>query len=371
MALETKEILGLDAFGAEAAASGDIDDLLNLACRSVTQGLGATHAKVLEYLADERELLIRAGIGWDNDVVGVARLGADLGSPAGFALQTGRPTIANDLATEQRFRVPQILADHGVRSAVNVIIKHGDAVFGVLEADSRNPREFDDRDVQFLQGYANILALSLSQSMLVQRNAALIQRLDILLNELRHRTKNNNQMLLSMIKLEQRQHEMLEVRQVLDDVASRLNVLNAIDELIVANGNDGKVDLGRYVLSIVNNIFALDAERAKKVRLDTETFELTVDTRRAQAVAMIVNEFLTNSFKYAFIEGQGEVAVKLQKQDDDVFLRLSDNGPGLSPDAKQGMGLNLIEAMIALLKGKHEWSSNHGATLELRFPLEH
>ncbi len=362
--------LGLEFFGGEALASTDLDQLLVLACEHVTKGLDVSHAKVLEYLPDERQLLIRAGVGWEDNVVGVARLGADLDSPAGYALQTGQPTIANDLPTEQRFRVPEVLAHHGVRSAVNVIIKHGDSVFGVLEADSSEPRAFDERDVHFLQGYANILAMSVSHSIIARDNEQLSTRLEIMQNELRHRTKNNNQMLISMINLEKQHQKMLAVRQVLDDVGGRINILNAIDDLIIASDEGGKIDLGRYVLSIVNNIFALDAERAQKIRLDADTSTITVDTRRAQAVAIIVNEFLTNSFKYAFQEDKGEIAVKLEQLEHNARLTLSDDGPGISENSEKGVGLRLIDAMADVLDGNSRWDSNHGTKFELEFPID-
>ena len=54
-------------------------------------------------------LLVRAGVGWQAGVVGVATVGADLASPAGFALRTGKPVISNHLENEERFRTPEIL----------------------------------------------------------------------------------------------------------------------------------------------------------------------------------------------------------------------------------------------------------------------
>jgi len=52
---------------------------------------------VLEYVPEEKRLVVRAGFGWPPGVVGVASVGADLASPAGFALRTGKPIISNHL----------------------------------------------------------------------------------------------------------------------------------------------------------------------------------------------------------------------------------------------------------------------------------
>jgi GAF domain-containing protein len=82
--------------------------------------------------------------------------------------------IANDLEKEERFRVPELLSRHSVKSAVNVIIANPHWTFGVLEADSRRPRVFSEEDVRFLQGYANVLALALEQARLEPKEARAI-----------------------------------------------------------------------------------------------------------------------------------------------------------------------------------------------------
>jgi hypothetical protein len=101
---------------------------------SAPRGLQIGFAKVLEYLPDEKRLMVRAGFGWVPDIVGVP-LASDIGSPAGYAYQTGEILILNHLEAETRFRTPQILADHGIKRAINVLIEkggEGKAFFGVF-----------------------------------------------------------------------------------------------------------------------------------------------------------------------------------------------------------------------------------------------
>src|SRR5690606_18359675 len=90
----------LSVLGGLAATSADLGALLNEACRAVAAGCNVSQTKVLQYLPEKKCFLVRAGFGWKDDVVGRATVGADLESPAGYALQTGHPTIANDLETE-------------------------------------------------------------------------------------------------------------------------------------------------------------------------------------------------------------------------------------------------------------------------------
>ena len=106
------------SFGLEALKSQNLDELLTKAAELAAFGLNVKRAKVLE-LIDPATLLIRAGVGWDPNVVGVARLPADVGSPAGYALQTGEPVVSNDLMHDSRFRLSDdILIRFGNRRCI-------------------------------------------------------------------------------------------------------------------------------------------------------------------------------------------------------------------------------------------------------------
>ena len=90
-------------------------------------------------------------------------IGADLEFPSGFALRTGRPVISNHLENEQRFRTPELLVEHGIRRAINVILQGDGSPYGVLEVDSRSEGEFTEHDITFLQGAANILGMAIER----------------------------------------------------------------------------------------------------------------------------------------------------------------------------------------------------------------
>ena len=82
-------------------------ELLNETVRLTAEGMNAEFCKVLEYIPAENRLLVRSGVGWHEGIVGRATVGADLESPSGFALRTGKPVISNHLENEQRFRTPE------------------------------------------------------------------------------------------------------------------------------------------------------------------------------------------------------------------------------------------------------------------------
>ena len=177
-------------------------DLLNQTARLTAEGLEAQFCKVLEYLPGENRFLVRAGVGWHEGIVGVASVGADLESPAGFALHTGKPVISNHLENEQRFRTPELLLEHGIRRAMNVILQGDGSPYGVLEVDSRLEGEFSERDIAFLQGAANILGMAIEQQRYERQLKAALDRHQVLANEMTHRVKNSLQIASSMLHLQ-------------------------------------------------------------------------------------------------------------------------------------------------------------------------
>jgi GAF domain len=148
--IRQQEILA--ELGVQALQEKPFLDLLDQTARLTAEGMEAEFCKVLEYIPAENRFLVRAGAGWQEGIVGVATIGADLESPSGFALRTGRPVISNHLENEQRFRTPQLLLEHGIRRAMNVILQGDGSPYGVLEVDSRSEGEFDQHDIAFLQG---------------------------------------------------------------------------------------------------------------------------------------------------------------------------------------------------------------------------
>ena len=146
-------------FGRFSLRHDDLQPILNEACKVAATGLSTRFAKVLQYLPASGDLLVRAGIGWHEGVVGHARLGGDLASPAGFAYKTGEPVLSNYLGNESRFNTPALLVEHGVHSAINVLI--GDSMgahYGVLEVDSTGRDAFTRHDMTFLETLANTVA---------------------------------------------------------------------------------------------------------------------------------------------------------------------------------------------------------------------
>lgn len=152
-------------FGELALKSEDLEEILTEACRLAAHVLGTGLAKVVQLKEDGHTMLVRAGIGWGPNVVGVAKISAAEDTSEGHCLRTGEPMISPDISKETRFKYPQFLIDNGVQAVANVIIigGYGKPPFGVLQIDSRVPRTFTEADTLFLRSYANLIAAAVDR----------------------------------------------------------------------------------------------------------------------------------------------------------------------------------------------------------------
>src|SRR5579872_1410255 len=202
--IRQQEILA--ELGVGALQGHEFDQLLADTARLTAEGLRTELCKVLEYLPAENRFLVRAGVGWQPGIVGVAKIDADLASPAGFALKTGRPVISNHLEIEERFKTPAILVRHGVRRAMNVILQGDGRPFGVLEVDSRSGDDFVEYDLAFLQGAANILGMAIERERHESNLKAALERHQFLVKEMNHRVKNSLALVIGMLRLQAREN---------------------------------------------------------------------------------------------------------------------------------------------------------------------
>lgn len=169
--------------GQRALASDDIDAFLDQITVRVAEVLNVEYCKVLERLPDEQGLLLRAGVGWHEGLVGQAVVGTGRDSQAGYTLLAHEPVVVEDLRTDPRFNGPPLLNEHGVVSGISSIIGDVDRdPFGVIGVHTRSHRHFTENDVNFLQAIANILAETVARHQNEQNirriNASLERRVE-------------------------------------------------------------------------------------------------------------------------------------------------------------------------------------------------
>jgi signal transduction histidine kinase/FixJ family two-component response regulator len=178
-------------FGSFALREWDLMRILTEATRVCAEGLNVPFSKVCQYRAEQNDLLIVAGHGWQEGVVGHVVSRADMSSPQGRAFTTGEPSICDDLQNGGYYDLPPFYAAHGIVSIIDVIIRGNDVQpYGILEIDNDHQHDYDQYDINFLTGFANVLAEAVSTAsrgaalqVTVDRMKALVEEKDRLLYE--------------------------------------------------------------------------------------------------------------------------------------------------------------------------------------------
>jgi signal transduction histidine kinase/CheY-like chemotaxis protein len=178
-------------FGSFALREPDLTNILTEAVRVCAEGLGVPFSQVCQYRAENYDLVVVAGYGWRDRVTGRVVSRADMSSPQVRTLTTGEPSICDDLQKGTCYDLPPSYAAHGIVSIVDVIIKaNDDQPYGILEIAADQPRDYDQYDMHFLNGFANVLAEAVSTAargaalrITVDQMKALVEEKERLLHE--------------------------------------------------------------------------------------------------------------------------------------------------------------------------------------------
>jgi two-component system, sensor histidine kinase PdtaS len=198
-----------------------------------------------------------------------------------------------------------------------------------------------------------------------QRNEELEQAAErnrFLLREIHHRVKNNLQAVLALVRLQQLP---LAARE---DMARRIGAMIAVHEQIYSTDQFEAVEVAPYASRLISEIAS---GYDMPVDLDLDLAPIALDRDQALPLGMIINEVVSNAFKYAFAgRTEGRLVVRLCEEADELRLTIRDDGPGVAKDARtNGMGTKLITSFVRQLGGQSSLKNDGGAVFSLTAPL--
>ena len=299
--------------------------------------------------------MVRAGVGWAPGTIDIVSLGADTGSPAGYAYQTGKSVISNHLEAETRFRTPQLLVDHGIRRAINVLIERGaegNQSFGVLEVDSENPGEFDEADAHFLAGFASLLGIAIERQQADANLQKALEHQELLTREMSHRVKNSLTSVVGLLRVQARSAESEEVRNALDDAGARVETIAQVHDHLWRGSQIGFVDLEDFMTELSKKLKGATGGISLHCHVDS----MLLSADHAIPLGLLVNEIVTNAVKHAYPQGKGAIEISAREIEGQLRLEVSDQGVGL-PDGfdidqpRTSLGFKVIKGLVRQLQG--------------------
>ncbi|RDI60142.1 two-component sensor histidine kinase [Microvirga subterranea] len=334
-------------FGEFALKGEDLDDILNKGCEFVGRALETSLAKIMELMPDGRTFKVRAGYGWGPGVIGQITVTAAENSPEGMTLKDGA-VISNDREQEERFAYHDFMIEHGVRSFANVLI-HGSGgrpPYGVLQVDSKRPRDFTQTDIEFLKTYANLLGSVVERLRVVDELRAAVREKDLLLDELNHRVKNTLTTVQSIASQTLRNAPTMD--HAFSAIESRLLALSQVHNVLTTQ-SWAHVGLNTIVAQ------AVEPYRSRwEDRIHVQGPPVQIPPRMALALAMALQELATNAVKYgALSNGKGRIGVRWALNGAAgagrrLHLVWEENGgPPVEKPTRRGFGTRLIERSLA------------------------
>lgn len=193
---------------------------------------------------------------------------------------------------------------------------------------------------------------------------------NILIAELHHRVKNNLAIIsgLFSLKINDDLHE--DAKNVLLESRNRVRSMALIHNRLYKSDNMTNVNFEEYAKELISEISASYPAVADSVKIDTDIKNVSININSAIPCGLILNELLTNAYKHAFKDKtDGHIYVSFVNQNNNILMRVKDNGVGLPLDynKKQSLGVTVIESLCEQLDGSFNFSNDNGTCFELKF----
>jgi PAS domain S-box-containing protein len=203
-----------------------------------------------------------------------------------------------------------------------------------------------------------------------------LQEKEVLLREIHHRVKNNMQIVSSLLMLQSRNIEDKKYKDVFVDSQNRILSMALIHEKLYQSGNLAEINFKEYINGIVSNISESYGQR-KNIKLDINIENIPIKIDYAVPCGLIINEIVTNSFKYAFPdERQGKIKISAKSNDDNMIqFSISDDGIGIAKDMDirktKSLGLQLVTGLAEnQLHGQITLNRENGTEFQINFRQE-
>ncbi len=169
---------------------------------------------------------------------------------------------------------------------------------------------------------------------------------ELLIKETHHRVKNNLQLILSLIRLQKNESEVNKVLLSMSDIENRVMTLAAVHDSLYSDNTGSITNASQFVTKLVEDIFkSINQNNQITYTLDIDGFD--IHAKDITTLGLLINELITNSFKYAFInKKEGNITIKLKKENSqNTYFFYSDDGVGFNKNLidKESLGLFLIE----------------------------
>jgi two-component system, sensor histidine kinase PdtaS len=196
---------------------------------------------------------------------------------------------------------------------------------------------------------------------------------EVLLKEVHHRVKNNFQVISSLLNLQANTITDEKTQKALLDAQNRIRSMSLVHQKLYQTNNFSEIQIGDYIKQLASSIENSYKKKDTDIELEIDTGNLSFSLEIVIPLGLIVNELLTNSYKYAFDEkAKGKIRVKLFKTDENKYnLVVKDNGKGFPPgfelEKQESLGLTLVSLLAEQIGGEVKAENHAGCSFTISF----
>jgi two-component sensor histidine kinase/ABC-type amino acid transport substrate-binding protein len=190
----------------------------------------------------------------------------------------------------------------------------------------------------------------------------------VLLQEIHHRVKNNLQIIISLLRLQSNSNPNKDTQNALNEAIDRINSISLVHEHIYKNPNLAEIELAKYIHDLgeeLKRVFVKD----KDVYFDIKTNQIQLNIKSIIPIALILNELITNSLKYAFRNREeGVISISFSINTDKTLkMHYVDNGEWYHNEYTKNFGTYLIDIFTEQLSGSYSKLDKKHASYEFKF----
>jgi len=173
-----------------------------------------------------------------------------------------------------------------------------------------------------------------------------LQTKELLLQEIHHRVKNNLQIILSMIRLQNDETHNALLHEKLTDLEYRISAIAKTYTMLIDTDDLEQIEMDTYVDALVNDIAEAYDFKQHNIAIHTD-IQAYLPLKQAVYTGLIINELVTNAFKHAFLHEDGTITVSLFQKENRYTLCVEDNGKGYIPiEEASGLGMRLLQTLV-------------------------
>lgn len=198
---------------------------------------------------------------------------------------------------------------------------------------------------------------------------------EILLKEVHHRVKNNMQIISSILKMQQRQVDDPKLKEVLEESQNRIRSMALVHENLYRTENLAKILFSNYVKSMASNLSHTFSEVQNNVRFEFDVIDVYMPLDTGIPCGLIINELLSNSFKYAFPnKNNGIIRIQLKNVGSNNYeLIVSDNGIGINGsfdiEKTKSLGMRIVTKLVQQIEGTLDYDFSNGTKFTINFKI--